>query len=405
LSQDDTSALLRTYFLRAGPLLLDLKLTIDEKWEIENTISYNDPGHIDGHLDALKRVIFFENGAKIGSLNLDAPSQWLHLISKSFVQLTDLSLHSERIKSCIDLSQLQSLSRVTFMNIKVTPSLPWKRITTINLICARIDVALELLKRCRNLTEFHSQHPVPVKNGSITQPLKDDITLPHLTWLHWSCLGSLWDDALFRFMRFPALRRLTLTGDMSWNYDWENTLTKFLTRRIPSCPPINLELGYVRDFTGGPLPALETIFHALSPSLLNLTILEDDHTFLDKIFSLLAPSSPDEAPIIYFPSLRRLSLQSPDREYAKHHSVFTKLRGAPQQSPRILYGEIFVELLWQRRKIFNLSEFSLNLNFTPEWTLGSRDELRRLVEEGFDLDITHMGRKVDMSLVDLISSG
>ncbi|KXN86723.1 hypothetical protein AN958_09714 [Leucoagaricus sp. SymC.cos] len=432
LSADDTSALLRTYFMRSNPLPFDLKLTIDEKWEIENTIPYNNPDHVDGHLNALKETIFFENGGRIGSLKLDAPIRWLHLLSsKSFIYLSDLSLRSGKIDDCIDLSPLPSLTQVTFMNIKITPILPWKRISTINLICAHINVALDLLKRCPNLTEFHSQHPNPVKNVSIIQTLKDSITLSHLKWLDWSCIGSLWDDALFRFMHFPFLQRLSLTGDISFNIDWEETLTKFLTcLRSSSTPGLTLlELGYVRDCNGAPLPVLRTVFNALGPSLQNLTILEDDHTFLDKVLTLLTPSpssssssssssslpsptSPSTSPCtthihlhppptIYLPSLLSLSIQSPDRHEhtttKDHNSIFTRLRSAPQQLPGIVHGDLFIEFLKQRRKILKLERFCLDLNFVVSWREGGKEEVRRLVcEEGFEeLALVEGGRKVE----------
>ncbi|KAF5362203.1 hypothetical protein D9756_002694 [Leucocoprinus leucothites] len=441
LSPDDTSALLRTYFTRASPLKFDLKLTIDEKWEIENTIPYNNPDHVDGHLDALKQTIFYENCDRIGKLSLDAPIRWLHLLSNSFIHLSDLSLRSGRIDECIDLSHLHSLTRVTFMNIKATPVLPWKRISTIHLIYAHINVALDLLKRCPHLTSFHSHHPNPVKNGSITQTIKDPITLSHLKWLEWNCVGSLWDDALFRFMSFPNLKRLSLSGDVSWNLDWEQTLMAFLMR-LPVDPPLNLELGYIRDYSGDPVPVLKTIFRALGSSLRDLTVLEDDHTFLEKLITLLIPSSspysspsPPSSPSspsspslssltsstssfftslnyrnkIYLPSLHTFSIHSAStRDLSStantlNHgaSVFTRLRGAPPQSPAIIHGDLFVELLRQRRKVLHVQKFSLDLNLSTmcgcfgEWRKRCKEEVRKLIEEGFELEVLERGKRVE----------
>lgn len=388
LSPDDSAALLRAYFTRADPVPFDLKLTIHEKWEIENTIPYNNPHHIDGHLDALKQSIFFEHSAKIGSLKLDAPNRWLHLLSKSFVRLSDLSIRSRRIDSLIELSNLRSLQRITLMNIKITPHLPWKQITVIHLICPHINVALELLKRCSNLIEFRSQHPNPVRNGSITLTLKDAITLPNLELLEWSCIASLWDDALFRYMHFPSLRRLNLTGDAPWSHDWDHVLTNFFTRLPPS---INLELGYIRDFTGEFISALKIIFYSL-PSLQNLTLLEDDHDFLEKVLKLLTSSSVDH--VICLPALRNLSLKSPNHEYAKD-GVFTRLRGALLLSPAISRGDIFVDLMKQRRKVLNLPGFRLELDFLPQWRAESKDELIALVNEGFGLELIEKSKKVE----------
>ncbi|KAJ3568988.1 hypothetical protein NP233_g5348 [Leucocoprinus birnbaumii] len=474
LSPDDTSSLLRTYFIRAAPLNFDLKLTVDEKWEIENTIPFSDPDHIDGHLDALKQTIFYENADRIGKLSLDAPIRWLHLLfSGSFIHLSDLFLRSGRIDETIDLSHLPALTKVTFMNIKVTPILQWKRITQIRLFYAHINVALELLKRCTHLTSFHSHHPHPVKNGSITQIIDKPFTHHHLKRLEWSCLASLWDDALFRFISFPNLRKLSLNGNVSWDVDCEQTLTGFLLRLPVSDPGVSLELGYIRDCSGDPLPVLKTIFRALGSSLRSLTVSEDNHIFLEKLIGLLIPSyassntataantpsssspsspfsssppspiSPSTLPSVlknltksktkptsftttptttttlpstyFLPSLFTLTLRSPSDTEAISSTantldhgtgVFTRLRGAPQQLPVIIYGDLFVELLKQRRKVLRVSRFCLDLDLgadvgkekggmSAEWRERCKEEVRRLVDEGFELEVREGGRRVE----------
>ncbi len=420
LSPESTSALLRTYFTRTGSYPFDLKLTIVEKWEIEDMEPFSDSDHIDGHLDVLKRTIFFENAKKIGSLKLDAPTRWLRLISKSFGNLTDLSLRSQRIDERIDLSDLPHLTRVKFVNIKTTPTLPWRQITHIHLIRHHTNVSFELLTNCPNIVEFHSQHPNSVKNGSVSLHLAHPVTLHHLEWLEWSCIGSFWDDALFRYTYLPSLRKLCLTGNIPWSPDTEHNLTNFLTH-LPSS--IDLELGFVQDFVHGPTPLINTIFHAL-PSLQNLTITEDDHDYLERVLKVLTPPSsspsspssslsskssssspssrsPPSSPIsrsssdqtIYLPSLRRLSLRAPDREYAKD-DVFTRLRGAPQQLLTIGRGDIFLELIRQRWKVLHIPSFSLDLNFSPTWRLGDRAELVALVEDGFQLDLVEKSERV-----------
>lgn len=430
LSPGDTSALLRTYFARASPLKFDLKLTIDEKWEIEDAVLYDDPDQVDGHLDALKRTVFHENGERIGKLILDAPVRWLHLLSDSFTHLSNLSLRSGRIDERIDLSNLPSLIKVTFVNIKVTPILPWQRITTIYLRHAHTNVAFELLRRCHNLTSFQSHHPNAVRNSSISQMIKDAIIFPHLEWLDWCCIGSLWDDALFRFMSFPNLKRLSLSGEASWSSDWDQTLTSFLMR-LPENPPIDLELGYIRNFSGDPLPVLKTIFHALGSSLRNLTVMEDDHTFLEKLITLLTPSysssyslpTPTSLPstpvlssplspsfpihTIYLPSLHVLSFQSPSPHDLSTNnldhdtSVFTRLRGVPKQSLSIIHGDLFTEFLRQRREVLHIPKFCLNLDMNPAcgcfggWKMKCKEELRKLVEEGFELVVREEGQRVE----------
>ncbi|KAF9443242.1 hypothetical protein P691DRAFT_764467 [Macrolepiota fuliginosa MF-IS2] len=424
LSQDDTSALLHTYFARASPRLFDLKLTVDEKWEVENTIPYV-PDHVDGHFKALKHSIFLENAHKIGILKLDAPNRWLHLVSRPFTHLSDLSLSSGRIDSRMDLSSLPSLAHLRLTNTKVTPILPWKQILTIHLVKSHANVSLELLARCPNLIHFHSQHPNHVRNESIIQKLRFPITLSHLVWLEWTCISSVWDDALFRHTHLPSLQRLSLTGDVSWSHDWEDVLKTFLSRLPPSS--IDLELGYVRHFTDGPVPALKTLFRAL-PELHSLTLLEDDHSFVEKVLNLLipfplaySPSSPSFSPsssplssplssppvspvsnlyydVIYLPTLHILSLRCPDRENAKAKDgggVFTRLRGAPQQLPTIAEGDIFVELIRQRRRMLHLTAFHLDLDFSPAWRMKSQEELIALVEEGLELELLEKSKRVE----------
>lgn len=429
LSPDDTSALLRTYFTRASPLKLDLKLTVDEKWEIENTVLYDDPNQVNSHLDALRRTVFHENGEKIGKLSLDAPMQWLHLLSSTFIHLSDLSLRSGRIDERIDLSSLPCLTTVAFVNIKVTPILPWKRITSIHLRSAHTNVAFELLRRCHYLTSFQSHHPNPTRNSSISQLIKETITLPYLKWLDWCCIGSLWDDALFRFMSFPGLKQLSLSGETSWGLDWDQTLTSFL-RRLPRNPPTDLELGYICNFAGDPLPVFETIFHALGFSLRNLTVTEDDHTYLEKLVTLLTPSyshstslltplpspsipvsnSPSSSsfPIftVHLPALHVLSLRSPSPHNLSMNSldnpgVFTPLRGAPEQSLSIIYGDLLTEFLRQRRHVFQISQFYLNMDMNStlegfgKWKVECKEELRELVKEGFELVLKEHGQRVE----------
>ena len=430
LSPDDTSGLLRTYFTRASPLKLDLKLTIDEKWEIENTILYDDPDKIDSHLDALRRTVFHENGEKIGKLILDAPMQWLHLLSDTFIHLSELSLRSGRIDERIDLSNLPSLTKVAFVNIKVTPILPWKRVSSIHLSHAHTNVAFELLRRCFHLTSFQSHHPNPSRNGSISQMIKETITLPYLRWLDWCCIGSHWDDTLFRFMSFPSLKQLSLSGEASWGLDWDQTLTSFL-KRLPQNPPIDLELGYIRNFAGDPSPVFETIFHALGSSLQNLAVTEDGHAYLEKLVTLLTPSysnstslptplpsppipvlnspSSSSSPIftVHLPALHVLSLRSPSphnlsmNSLDHNPSIFTPLRGAPEQSSSIIYGDLLTEFLRQRRKVLLITQFCLNLDMNPalegsgRWKTECKEKLRELVEEGFDLVLKEHGQRVE----------
>lgn len=430
LSPDDTSGLLRTYFNRASPLKLDLKLTIDEKWEIENTILCDDPDQVDSHLDALRRTVFHENGEKIEKLILGAPMQWLHLISATFIHLSELSLRSGRIDERIDLSNLPSLIKVAFVNIKVTPILPWKRVTSIHLSHAHTNVAFELLRRCLNLISFQSHHPNPTRNGSISQMIKETITLPYLKWLDWCCIGSHWDDTFFRFMSFPGLKQLSLSGEASWGLDWDQTLTSFL-KRLPQNPPIDLELGYIRNSAGDPLPVFETIFYALGSSLQNLTVTEDGHMYLEKLVTLLTPSysnstslptplpspsilvlnSPSSSsfPIftVHLPALRVLSLRSPSPHNLSMNGldhnpgVFTPLRGAPEQSLSIIYGDLLTEFLKQRRQVFHISQFCLNMDMNPalegfgRWKMECKEELRVLVKEGFDLVLKEHGQRVE----------
>lgn len=109
---------------------------------------------------------------------------------------------------------------------------------------------------------------------------------------------------------------------------------------------------------------------------------------------MLIPSSSSD-PVIYLPVLRSLTLQSPDGEYARDGGVFTRLRGAPQQLPTIVQGDIFVDLVRQRRRVLHLPAFRLDLNFTPAWRLKSRDELIALVEEGCELELVEKSRRVD----------
>jgi len=81
--------------------------------------------------------------------------------------------------------------------------------------------------------------------------------------------------------------------------------------------------------------------------------------------------------------------------------VFTPLRGAPEQSLSIIYGDLLTEFLKQRRQVFHISQFCLNTDMNPalegfgRWKMECKEELRVLVKEGFDLVLKEHGQRVE----------
>jgi len=82
-------------------------------------------------------------------------------------------------------------------------------------------------------------------------------------------------------------------------------------------------------------------------------------------------------------------------------SIFTPLRGAPEQSSSIIYGDLLTEFLRQRRKVLLITQFCLNLDMNPalegsgRWKTECKEKLRELVEEGFDLVLKEHGQRVE----------
>jgi len=171
------------------------------------------------------------------------------------------------------------------------------------------------------------------------------------------------------------------------------------------------------------------MFHALGFSLRNLTVTEDDHTYLEKLVTLLTPStsyatslptplsspfisdltSPFSSPVfpVHLPALQVLSLRSPSPHNLSMNSldrntgVFTPLRGALDQSLSIIYGDLLTEFLRQRRHVFHITQFYLNLDMNlalegfGRWKMECKEELRVLVEEGFELVLKEHGQRVE----------
>ncbi|KAF5351005.1 hypothetical protein D9756_008191 [Leucocoprinus leucothites] len=255
--------------------------------------------------------------------------------------------------------------------------LPWQNFTTLSIHCVPVNVCIELLKGCPDLTCFESyniqntagNHHPPF-GGQENSPITILTKLQCLKWdsqqLGWGPLLG-WDAYLLGFLEFPALQHIAWAFPPAERSS-RNTFSQFISRTTHHIDTFELIGSHLV------IPWFKSLLDILGPRLCNVICTGFPPSALPQILSMF------EQNIIHFPVLRSLKFASARRDRMESSLFIESINNLARQRKQGGTGKFYFEVE--------------NLNVV--WSLPDRALMSQVKGDGFHLVIKHDGSSMDL---------